>query len=112
MHSNQITPGEVARLPLGAALTESSTAKLLKTPRFELIRLVLPRNKEIAPHKTRGEITVHCLEGVVEFTCHEKPHELRPGTLIYLEAGQLHALKALEDSTLLVTHIFDHSGNP
>lgn len=111
MLANQINPGEITTLPLGSAFKESPTTKLLKTPHFELIRLVLPMNKEIAPHKTRGEITVQCLEGVVEFTCYGKSHELRPGTLMYLEAGQLHALKALEDSSLLVTHIFDHSGN-
>lgn len=96
-------PGEVIQLPLGVALTNSQTTTLVKTTDLELIRLVLPAGKEIPTHKATGEITVQCLEGRVAFTADGKAQELTAGQLLYLGAGQPHAVRAIEDSALLVT---------
>lgn len=98
-------PGDVTQLPLGAALGQSVTTTLAKAATFELIRLVLPAGKEIPSHKARGEITVQCLEGRVSFSCYGQVRELSPGDLLYLAAGELHALKAIEHSALLITLI-------
>jgi len=96
-------PGEVIQLPLGAALGSSKTTTLAKTADLELIRLVLPAGKEIPTHKAPGEITVQCLEGRVAFTAESTTHELIAGQLLYLAAGEPHAVKGIEDSSLLVT---------
>lgn len=103
MAIEHLQPGIVTHLPLGSALGESATTTLVKTASFELIRLVLPSGKEIPPHKTRGEITVQCLEGRVSFSCYGATRDLRPGDLLYLAADEVHALKAVEHSSLLVT---------
>jgi quercetin dioxygenase-like cupin family protein len=103
MAIDHLKPGIVTHLPLGSALEESATMTLVKAASFELIRMVLPAGKEIPPHKTRGEITVQCLEGRVSFSCHEETKDLRPGDLLYLAADEVHALKAVEYSSLLVT---------
>ncbi|MBL9082903.1 MAG: cupin domain-containing protein [Planctomycetales bacterium] len=95
--------GEIISLPLGASLASSKTTTLLKTADLEVIRLVLPAGKEIPSHKAPGEITVQCLEGRVAFTAHDKTQDLAPGQMLYLTAGEPHALKAGEDSTVLVT---------
>lgn len=95
--------GEIVSLPLGAALASSKTATLVKTADLEVIRLVLPTGKEIPSHKAPGEITVQCVEGRVAFTAHDKTQDLISGQLLYLAAGEPHALKAAEDSTVLVT---------
>ncbi|QDU29047.1 Cupin domain protein [Anatilimnocola aggregata] len=95
--------GEIIELPLGAALSDSKTETLVKTATLELIRLVLPAGKDIPSHKAPGEITVQCLEGRVTFTVGENAVELSVGQLLYLTAGEPHALKASEDSSLLVT---------
>jgi quercetin dioxygenase-like cupin family protein len=96
-------PGEVVQLPLGAALCSSKTTTLAKTADLELIRLVLLAGKEIPNHKAPGEITVQCLEGRVAFTAEGKTQELAAGQLLYLIAGEPHAVKGIEDSSLLVT---------
>lgn len=96
-------PGEVITLPLGTALAGSKTSTLAKTADLELIRLVLPAGKEIPSHKALGAITVLCLEGNVTFTVHGQMRDLTPGKLLYLTAGEPHALKANEDSSVLVT---------
>lgn len=95
--------GEVIQLPLGAALGDSKTATLVKVANLELIRLVIPAGKDIPSHKAPGEITVQCLEGRVVFAAGENSVELSAGQLLYLSAGEPHALKAIEDSSLLVT---------
>jgi quercetin dioxygenase-like cupin family protein len=96
-------PGEVIPLPLGSALRSSKTTTLAKTADLELIRIVLPAGKELPTHKVPGEITVHCLEGRVTFTAAGHDHELAAGQLLYLVGGEPHSVKALEDSSLLVT---------
>ncbi len=89
--------------PLGEAFAAHRTTTLIKTDFLEVIRLVLPAGKEIADHEVPGEITVQCLEGKVRFRVSETERELFPGSLLHLEGSQSHDLKAIEDSTLLVT---------
>ena len=88
---------------LGHALATAKTATLTKTANLELIRLVLPAGKELPTHKVAGEITVQCLEGKVAFTAGSKTQELAAGQLLYLTGDEPHAVKGIEDSSLLVT---------
>lgn len=97
-------PGEAVDIrPLGSQLAESRTTVLIKTETFEVIRLVLPAGKELPEHRANGSITVQGLEGRVAFQTGETSCELTAGTLVYLLPAQPHALKALEDSSLLLT---------
>ena len=89
--------------PLGDRLTNSITTTLVKSEHLEVIRLVLPAGKEIPPHKAPDEITVQCLEGVVDFTSGGQTQVLEAGRLMYLRSEELHALKAIEDASVLVT---------
>lgn len=103
MSIQHAAPGEIIQLPLGAALGSSKTTTLAKTGDLELIRLVVPAGKDIPIHKAPGEITVQCLEGRVAFTVGGKTQELIAGQLLYLAAGEPHAVKGIEHSSLLVT---------
>jgi quercetin dioxygenase-like cupin family protein len=97
-------PGElIDASPLGARLAQGQTATLLKTARLEVIRLVLPAGKRIDSHSVPGELTLHCLEGAVEIEARGRPQVLTPGALLYLAGGDEHALRAIEESTVLVT---------
>ena len=88
--------------PLGSQLGEARTTALIKTSDLEVIRLVLPRERSLPSHKVPGTITIHCVEGCVEVT-HSSVAMLRPQQMLLLDGGQPHALRALEDSSLLVT---------
>lgn len=102
-------PAEVIDVrPLGAALKDAQTTTLVKTDCIEVIRLVLPAGKEIKRHNVPGEITVHCLEGNVVFSTKQSECELTAGTLLYLSGFDDHALRAIEDSSLLVTILLEH----
>ena len=95
--------GEVIAVATPTAPSEARSATLVKTQTLEVLRLVLPKGKEIPSHKAPGDITVQCIEGRVVFTCHGKSPELLPGDLLYLNAPEPHSLAAREDSVLLVT---------
>ena len=100
-------PGEVIDIrPLGPALSGATTTALIKTDRIEVIRLIVPRGKEIHTHKTRGEVIVQCLEGRISFTTRGVTHELEGGRLLYLEREQDHSLSGIDDSSILVTIVF------
>jgi quercetin dioxygenase-like cupin family protein len=96
-------PGEVVDIlgPKGAA--GEGTAAIFKTPQLEVIRMVLPQGKEVPAHRVPGELTVQCLQGSVAFTARGRTQALRAGQVLHLMGGDEHALRASEDSTLLVT---------
>jgi quercetin dioxygenase-like cupin family protein len=95
--------GEVVHLPLGKSLPSIKTTTLAKTTDLEVIRLVVPTGKEIPTHKAPGPITVLCVEGRVLFNANGKSKELGPGDFLHLSAGEPHAVKGIEHSSLLVT---------
>ena len=89
--------------PLAAELSSASTHTILKAAQLELIRIVLPAGKKMREHKVPGEITMQCIEGCVELRALGKTLMLKPGDLVHLQGNELHALRALEDSSILLT---------
>lgn len=96
--------GEIVDVrPLGEKLTQAIPVTLVKTARLQVFRYVLLKGKEFADHKVHGGITIQCLEGVVEFTSHDRKQILHVGELVYLAGDVPHALKGVEDASVLVT---------
>ena len=96
--------GEIVDVrPLGEKLKHEVPITLVKTPLLQVFRYVLLEGKEFAEHKVQGGITVQCLEGAIEFTSHERTQLLQAGELVYLAGDVPHALKGVEDSSVLVT---------
>ena len=115
MSENRLTietcpaPDRILHLPLGKTVGHAKSATLMKSDRLELIRLVVPAGKEIPPHRAPGEITVQCIEGLVTFEHDDHAVELRPGDLLHLCPQETHALKGIEDSSVLVTRLRPHA---
>ncbi len=111
MALHHATPGEIVDVrPLGAKLKQGINATLVLTEHLQVFRFVLPAGKEFADHKVRGEVIVQCLEGEVEFTSYGKTQLLRSGELVYLAGDDPHALKGIQDASVLVT-IFSNKAN-
>jgi quercetin dioxygenase-like cupin family protein len=89
--------------PLGSSLPGAQTATLVKADGLEVIRLVLPAGREIKTHTAPGPMTLQCLEGRVAFTTMGKTLDLSAGQMLYLAAAEAHALRAVENSSLLLT---------
>jgi quercetin dioxygenase-like cupin family protein len=105
-------PGQTIDIsPLGPKLDKQQTTTLVKTHELEVIRLVLPAGKEIRRHSVPGEITVQCLEGKVAFCTNDEERELTAHQLLYLDGSHEHALRAMEDSSVLVTILLQHKAD-
>jgi quercetin dioxygenase-like cupin family protein len=101
--------GEVINIrPLDEKLKESVSIALFRTNHLELMRLVLVAGKSMPEHRVAGEVTIQCLEGAIELHAHQKMQTLHAGDLVYLAGGESHALRAIEDSSVLLTILFVH----
>jgi quercetin dioxygenase-like cupin family protein len=89
--------------PLGDALKTEQTKALYKSQQLEVFRIVLLAGKSMPEHRVDGELTMQCLEGSIEFSVAGAAQLLRQGGLICLAGGVPHALKAVEDASVLVT---------
>lgn len=104
MAQQHVHPGQVVSIrPLGPNLGATRTAALLKSEQLEVVRIVLLAGKELREHSAPGEITVQCLEGRIEFRTSERVQLLEAGDFILLRRNEPHALRALVDSSALVT---------
>jgi len=100
-HARPGQPIDIA--PLGAALRESATHAILKTRSLEVIRVVLRAGEALPPHAVRGELTLLCIEGAAEVTSGGTVCQLRAYQFVLLPPGAGHAVRALEDTSLLLT---------
>jgi quercetin dioxygenase-like cupin family protein len=104
--------GEVVDIrPLGPALAAARTTTLVKSKTLEILRLVVPAGKEIPSHEVPEEVVLQCLEGRVTVNLEGRSVELAAGEFIYLDGHRPHGLKAVLDSTLLVTILLARGQN-
>lgn len=100
-HASSGQPIDIS--PLGTEFNNSKTHALFKTEQIEVIRLVLPAGKSFPPHQVAGDITIQCMEGLIEVTAGDSTHKISAGQLMYVSGRVLHGLLGLEDATVLVT---------
>jgi len=105
MALHHAAPGEVVDVrPLKEELRDAINVTLLRSEHLQVFRVVLSKGEEFSDHAVPGEITVQCLEGLIEFRIgRNEVQQLATGHLLYLDGGEPHALKALEDASVLVT---------
>lgn len=115
--------------PLGSAtLAQTKSTALFKSEQLEVVRIVLLKGQTLPSHQVPGEITLQCIEGVVDVqssiasadaqfaSCRggcnaviwprpvpSTTTRLQAGELMYLPGKAPHALTALEDASVLVT---------
>jgi quercetin dioxygenase-like cupin family protein len=89
--------------PLKGNLKNAPTKTLYKSNRLEVFRMVLLAGKTMPTHQVVGEVTVQCLEGSIELAVAGISQLMREGDLICLAGSETHGLKAVEDSSVLVT---------
>lgn len=106
MALHHVAAGEKVHLSSFASTGEAKRTALVKTDAFEAVHLRLGAGDRIAPHSVPGHAIVHCLEGavVLDFA---SPVELGCGDWVYVDRGQTHGLFASEDSSILLTILFD-----
>jgi quercetin dioxygenase-like cupin family protein len=76
---------------------------LFKSRDLEVMRLPIPAERGIPPHRVPGEITVRCVSGQLEIGLDDSTALLQPGQLRYLAVAAMHSVKAITDSCAHVT---------
>ena len=89
--------------PFGSGLEDAVTSSLIKTPALQLMRLVLRAGRRLPEHSVAGAITLQCLEGEAVLTTPSRSCHLGAGRLVVLDGGEPHAVRAVTDTSLLVT---------
>ena len=93
---------EIARFPPdGASGRRAET--LLKTPHLRLVLVTMRAGAELNEHAAPGPIVVQPLRGRFSFTVLGEARELAPGTLLSVESGVRHGVRAIEDGAFLLT---------
>ena len=100
-HAHAAQPIDIK--PLGGGLPGARSTALFKTDELEVMHLVLHAGKALPPHKVPGEITVQCIEGIIEFTADGRVCTLHAGELLYLPGGVVHSLVGVGDASALLT---------
>lgn len=88
---------------LDANPSQTASRTLVRADHLEVFRFVLTAGKSIPEHKASGAITIQCLEGLVELNAHGRAQTMRAGSMVYLSDEEPHSVKAIENSSLLVT---------
>lgn len=97
-------PGAVIDVrPLGRGLADARSHALFKSADLEVMRLVLRAGEGMPPHAVAGEITLQCIEGRIAFDSATGQIELATGQLVHVVGDDMHSLRAIEDSSLLLT---------
>lgn len=111
MALHHASSGEIVDLrPLGSKLPDVHTAALVKTDSFEAIRLVLRAGEELRQHKVTSKFTLHCIEGRVALGLPDRVLELGSHEWIFIDGDVPHALRAIEDASLLLTIMLPAAG--
>lgn len=104
MALHHASSGEIIDIrPLNTTLKDAESRALFKSAHLEVARVVLLAGKEIPAHKLASEVMIQCLEGQIECLVDSVPRTMSSGALICLAAATTYAIKAIEDSSLLVT---------
>lgn len=85
------------------ATTSRSARTLVKNGPLRATLMGLAPGGEIASHSADGPITVHVLEGAIEFEAEGKTWPLAAGTLLALGAGVVHAVRSPRGGVFLLT---------
>lgn len=99
--------GEVIDLnTFGPEDNDTHSVAIVKTDRFEAIRMCVYAGSTVPPHDVEGPITVQCLRGEGTFFVEDDPKAISAGSWLYLEGGKTHSIEAKTDLVLLVTLVF------
>lgn len=89
--------------PFGPALPHAPSETLVRADHLEVFRLVLLAGRSLPGHDHPRVITIQCIEGGIELIAEGKAQPMHAGSMVYLSGGTPHELRAVEDSSLLVT---------
>ena len=87
---------------LSANILDGKFEHLLDEDKLQITHLQIKKGEEIPSHKSDKNVVVVIYKGKVDFVGENGNDIIVPGHIITMEANELHALKAIDDSDLMV----------
>jgi len=87
---------------------------LAKAGRLRLVLVAMAPGNAIGTHQADSPMTVHVISGHIRYRAADGEHELRDGEVLFFGPGDAHDIRALQESSLLLTlsAIGDSFGDP
>jgi quercetin dioxygenase-like cupin family protein len=82
---------------------------LVKEGPLRLTLLAIAAGGNLPAHRTDGPVTIHVLEGTVEFEAAGRAYSLVPGDVLVLAAGVDHSARSAEGTLFLLTVVHQPS---
>lgn len=79
--------------------------KVLETDTAHVVVFEFAAGQDLSAHKAHHAIVVQTIAGHVTFESEDGVVDLRPGDLVHVPGKMIHAVHAVEDSTITVTMI-------
>jgi quercetin dioxygenase-like cupin family protein len=93
---------EIARFPPDGPSGRRAEI-LLKEPRLRVVLVTMRAGTELQEHSAPGPITIQPLSGRFAFIADEREQEIATGTLVSVDGGVRHTVRALDDGAFLLT---------
>lgn len=87
---------------LSANILDGKFEHLLGEDKLQITHLQIKQGEEVPSHKSDKNVVVVIYKGKVNFTGENKSEIIVPGNIITMKPNEMHSLKAIEDSDLMV----------
>lgn len=87
---------------LSSNILDGKFEHLLDEDKLQITHLQIKQGEEIPSHKSDKNVVVVIYKGKVDFVGENGNEIIVPGDIITMEANEIHALKAINDSDLMV----------
>ena len=90
---------------LSANILDGKFEHLLDEDKLQITHLQIKQGEEVPSHKSDKSVVVVIYNGKVDFKGENGNQIIIPGDIITMDPNEIHALKALEDSDLMVIKV-------
>ena len=87
---------------ISANILDGKFEHLVDEENLQVTHLQIKKGEEVPSHKSDKSVVVVIYKGKVDFAGEKGSEIIVPGDIIVMEANEMHALNAIEDSDLMV----------
>lgn len=83
--------------------SDRNSITIFKSETMRIVLMGLHENAELKPHKANGVVSVHVLEGKIDFITEQRSSLMGKGQIIALQENVIHSIIALTETFFLLT---------
>lgn len=87
---------------LRANILDGKFEHLIDEDKLQVTHLQIKSGEEVPSHKSDKTVIVVIYKGKVDFKGEEEKYTIFPGDIVRMDPNEIHSLRAIEDSDLLV----------